>query len=152
YDWLLFTSTNGVRGFLDRLLTTRDLRALGKVQIAVVGTGTDEELARYHLRADCVPPDFRAESLAAALESEARAGKRFLWARANRGREVLAESLRAAGGTVDEIIVYTSREVLQADPEIAARLAGGEIHWVTVASSATADALAAMFGESLRLA
>ena len=74
FDWLVFSSANGVRFLLDRLLASgRDLRALGRVHLAAIGPGTAEELARFHLSADLQPTSFRAESLAAALES---AGKR----------------------------------------------------------------------------
>ena len=72
------------------------------------------------------------------------------WLRASRGREVLAERLRAAGATVEQIVVYCSTDVAQADPEIAAALAAGHIDWVTVTSSAIARSLAHMFGKELR--
>jgi uroporphyrinogen III methyltransferase / synthase len=87
--------------------------------------------------------------LAELLAKEAR-GKRFLLARASRGREVLAETLRAAGGEVEQIVVYHSTDVATPDPEIAAALAAGQIDWVTVTSSAIANSLAKLFGEQLR--
>ena len=104
---------------------------------------------RYHLKADLVPDEYRAESLAAALVPDAR-GQRFLLARASRGREVLAEELLAAGGIVEQVVVYSSRDVEQADPEIAAALAAGRIDWITVTSSAIARSLANLFGDELR--
>ncbi|HEV3137675.1 MAG TPA: uroporphyrinogen-III C-methyltransferase [Pirellulales bacterium] len=149
YDWLVFSSVNGVRALLDRLLETRDLRALGQIKLAAIGPGTAEELGRYHLRADVVPDEFRAESLAEALQSEAAKGRRFLLARASRGREVLAEQLSNAGGHVEQAVVYTSRDVVQADPEIAGRLREGKIDWITVTSSAIARSLVTLFGADL---
>ena len=109
-----------------------------------------QELARYHLLADVVPEEFRAESLSAALADEAKAGKRFLLVRASRGREVLAEELAAAGGQVEQIVVYSSRDVTSADPQIVRQMPDGQIDWVTVTSSAIARSLAALFGEALR--
>jgi uroporphyrinogen III methyltransferase/synthase len=150
YDWLVFASANGVRLFCDRLLQTRDLRALGSLKLAAIGSASAEELARYHLRADVVPDEYRAESLAAALGAEAARGKRFLLARASRGRELLAEELTRAGGTVEQIVVYTSRDVEKPDDEIAALLRAGKIDWVTVTSSAIARSLVRLFGEDLR--
>ena len=77
------------------------------------------------------------------------AGKRFLLVRASRGREVLAEELTKAGGIVEQVVVYESVDVEQADPEIAERMAAGQIDWTTVTSSAIARSLARLFGDSL---
>jgi uroporphyrinogen III methyltransferase / synthase len=117
--------------------------------LAAMGPGTAEELTRYGRRADLVPSRFRAESLADALTPEA-AGKRFLLARASRGRELLTERLTAAGAVVEQIVVYTSDDVEQPDPKAAAMLHAGEIDWITVTSSAIARSLAKLFGDDLR--
>jgi uroporphyrinogen III methyltransferase/synthase len=149
FNWLVFSSSNGVRFFLDRLLSSgRDARALGKLRIAAMGPGTAAELAKYRLLADVQPDEFRAEALAEKLSANAR-GQKFLLARASRGREVLSEELAAAGGSVEQVVVYRSHDVTCADLEIAARLAAGEIDWVTVTSSAIARSLHALFGQSL---
>ncbi len=152
FDWLVFSSANGVRALLDRLLETRDLRALGGLRLAAIGPGSAAELARYHLRADLMPEQYQAEALAAALREEAQLGKRFLLARASRGREVLADELTAAGGSVKQVVVYTSRDVARANLEIVAQLAAGEIDWITVTSSAIARSLAGLFGADLHKA
>jgi uroporphyrinogen III methyltransferase/synthase len=127
----------------------RDLRIFGPNKLAAIGPGTADELARYHLRADLVPDEFRAESLALALKGGA-AGKRFLLVRASRGREVLAEELTKAGGIVEQVIVYESVDVETPSPEIAEQMAAGRIDWTTVTSSAIARSLVRMFGDSLR--
>ena len=150
FDWLVFSSRSGVQYLLRRLLATGgDLRALAGIRLAAIGPGTAEALAEHHLRAELVPPEYRAEALAGALKNKA-AGKRFLLARASRGREVLAEELSRAGGAVEQVVVYESRDVTAPRPEIAARLAAGEIDWITVTSSAIARSLVAMFGDDLR--
>jgi uroporphyrinogen III methyltransferase/synthase len=152
FDWLVFSSTNGVDAVVRRIMRTlRDLRILGNVKIAAIGPGTHAALRAYHLRADMVPDEFRAEALAETLAKEAK-GKRFLLARASRGREVLAESLTAAGGIVEQVVVYQSVDVECPDPEIAARLKAGRIDWITVTSSAIARSLARMFGADLKRA
>jgi uroporphyrinogen III methyltransferase/synthase len=153
FDWLVFSSVNGVRYFLDRLLESGgDMRRLAGVKLAAIGPGTSDELAAYHLRVDGQPPDvYRAEALADYLASDAR-GKRYLLARASRGREVLAETLRAAGANVEQIVVYKSTDVQTPDTEIAAALAGGRIDWITVTSSAIARSLTRLFGGNLRKA
>ncbi|REK05484.1 MAG: uroporphyrinogen-III C-methyltransferase [Planctomycetota bacterium] len=150
FDWIVFSSGNGVRAFLGRLFRSRDARALGAVKLAAIGPASAEELARHHLQADVVPDEYRAEALAEALQQEAAAGKRFLLVRASRGREVLAEELTAAGGSVEQVVAYTSRDAQAADELVAEQLRAGEIDWITVTSSAIARSLAQLFGDELR--
>jgi len=150
YDWLVFSSANGVRFFLDRLLATgRDLRQLGNCRFASIGPATTEALQDYYLRADLQPAEYRAEALAEALAPTA-AGKRFLLLRASRGREVLAETLRTAQAEVEQVVAYHSEDIGQADPEIAAALSERKIDWITVTSSAIARSLVRMFGDDLK--
>jgi uroporphyrinogen III methyltransferase / synthase len=150
YDWLVFSSTSGVRKLLDRLSAVGgDSRRLGRVKLAAIGPGTVDELARYRLKADVVPNEFRAEALADALAPLAT-GKRFLLARASRGREVLAERLRDAGGMVDQVVVYQSADGLSSDPQIVQKLAAAQIDWITVTSSAIARSLVHTFGANLQ--
>jgi uroporphyrinogen III methyltransferase/synthase len=153
FHWLVFSSANGVRCFFDRLLDPlvqppRDVRALGKINIAAIGPGTAEELSRYHVKADIIPDEYRAESLAQSLSNSA-AGKRFLLIRASRGREILAEELAKAGALVEQLVVYESLDVEKSDPTIAAKMSAGQIHWTTVTSSAIARSLVNLFGDSL---
>jgi uroporphyrinogen III methyltransferase/synthase len=159
FEWLVFSSANGVRYLLDRASEKGTQLFSGEGQekraaspfLAAIGPGTAEELARYGVHADLVPSQFRAEALADALMGQAR-GQRFLLARASRGREVLAEQLRAAGATVEQIVVYSSTDVERPDPAVAALLRAGRIDWITVTSSAIARSLRRLFGEDLRRA
>jgi uroporphyrinogen III methyltransferase/synthase len=151
FDWLVFSSVNGVQFLIGQLMRIGgDLRRFAGVQLAAIGPGTADELMKYHLRVDRQPPDvYRAEALADVLSPDAK-GKRFLLARASRGREILAEKLQATGGTVEQIVVYNSIDVAQPDPEIASAMSAGMIDWVTVTSSAIARSLARMFGDEMR--
>jgi uroporphyrinogen III methyltransferase/synthase len=149
FDWVVFSSANGVHRFMDRLLSrSGDLRCFSRGRLACIGPGTAEALDSYHLRADLLPGQYRAESLAEALVGEA-AGKRFLLVRASRGREVLAQQITAAGGEVQQVIAYTSGDTKQVDEAIRTRLGHGEIDWMTVTSSAIARSLVQLFGEDL---
>ncbi|MFV1965451.1 MAG: uroporphyrinogen-III C-methyltransferase [Pirellulaceae bacterium] len=149
-DWLVFSSSNGVQYLLDRLLANGgDLRALASIRLAAIGPGTSEALRRYYLRADRLPDTYRAESLAAALARDAP-GKRFLLARASRGREVLAKQLIAAGGLVEQVVVYQSEDCPTPNGNVTELLASGQINYTTVTSSAIAKSLANMFGDKLR--
>ncbi len=150
YDWLVFSSANGVRFFLDRILATgHDLRQLGSCRLAAIGPATVDALRAYHLRADVLPEEYRAEALAEALMPSA-AGKRFLLLRASRGREVLAQKLLAAQAVVEQVVVYQSSDVQQADHAIEAALSAGKIDWITVTSSAIAHSLVHLFGKELK--
>lgn len=152
FDWLVFSSVNGVQAVLNRLLYLgHDLRALGCVKLAAIGPATSEALAAYHLRADLQPARFHAEDLAAALV-QCAAGQRFLLARASRGREVLAEELQAAGGQVEQVVVYESTDVQVPYPEVLEQLRAGRVDWVTVTSSAIARSLSQLFGAELERA
>jgi uroporphyrinogen III methyltransferase/synthase len=150
FDWLVFSSANGVHFFLERLTHHGlDLRALGRARLAAIGPGTADGLAAYHLHADRQPEEFRAESLAESLLPEVK-GQRVLLLRASRGREVLAETLSAGGAEVHQAVVYQSTDVTTADADLAAALHEGRIDWITVTSSAIARSLAKLFGDDLR--
>jgi uroporphyrinogen III methyltransferase/synthase len=149
FDWLVFSSGNGVQYFFERLLELGlDLRALAGAKLAAIGPATVAALAEYHLKADMQPDTYRAEALAEALAPHAR-GQRFFLARASRGREVLADMLTAAGAKVEQAVVYESRDVVQPNEEIADALAAGRIDWTTVTSSAIARSLVNLFGDTL---
>lgn len=148
FDWLVLSSTNGVDYFFRRLLRDRDLRSLAGVKIAAVGPGTTMRIADYHLHVDYQPKEFQAEALAAGLAENSK-NKRFLLIRASRGREVLADELTTAGGIVEQVVVYESKDVTTPDAEIASKMSAAEIDWVSVTSSAIARSLSNLFGESL---
>jgi len=149
FDWLVFTSAHGVRGFLDRLESTgRDLRALGGLRIAAVGPGTAEALARYRLKADLVPAEYGSEALAAALAGRA-AGGRLLLARADRGRPLLRDEL-ARVAEVEEVTVYRHADAAELPEAVATRLAEGTVDWVTLTSPAVTERLATLLPEAAR--
>ena len=149
FDWLVFSSANGVQYFLDRILKTgRDLRALGSCKLAAIGPATVESLAVYHLQADLQPEEYRAEALADALIATGEP-QRCLLLRASRGREVLAERLTTANWQVQQVVVYRSTDVTIAEPETERLFDAGEISWVTVTSSAIARSLVKLYGKRL---
>ena len=152
FDWVVFSSSNGVHYLIDRLQDRMgSISALALKNLAAIGPGTAAAMARYGLVADVIPSEYRAEALADALVMYAP-GKRFLLARANRGRDVLPNQLIAAGAIVEQIVVYGTYDVTSPDPQVAAALSAGGIQWVTVTSSAIARAIVGLFGEDLRKA
>jgi uroporphyrinogen III methyltransferase/synthase len=149
YDWLVFTSANGVRSFLGRLRQSgRDLRALGGVRLAVIGPATADALRAYHLEPDLVPEVYTSEGLASALKAHA-AGRRVLLARADRGRDVLREEL-AALADVDQVTVYSQSDATADDPDVLRRVREGPLDFVTLTSSNVARAFNRTLDETAR--
>jgi len=141
FDWLVFTSVNGVDAFLGRLWDSGgDARRLGTVRIAAIGPATGESLRRFGLRPDLVPPAFRAESLAEELRPHV-AGKRVLWARADRGRDVLPDELAKAGAVVKQLIVYRNVDATSLPQAELSRLEQGELDWIALGSPSIAQSL-----------
>ncbi|MBN1908991.1 MAG: uroporphyrinogen-III synthase [Pirellulales bacterium] len=152
YDWLVFSSANGVAYLLDRLATRgKSIDRLADLHVAAVGPATAEALHERGVKVAVVPDEYRAEALAEALAPHAP-GSRFLLARANRGRDVLRPRLVEAGGQVDQIAVYSSLDVPADSPEVtavSAQMAQSQIDWVTVTSSAIARSVVRLFGPHL---
>lgn len=143
FDWLIFTSVNGVEALLDRLWEQGlDHRALAGTQMACIGDATAQRLADYRLRADLVPATFRAEALAEALSPHV-AGKRVLWIRASRGRDVLPEVLTAAGANFSQLVVYNHVDVESLPDEILQQIEEGRLNWIGLSSPSIARNLAA---------
>jgi len=149
FDWLVFTSGNGVRYFLDRLdARGRDLRAVGHLKLAAIGPATAEALARFRLRADLVPDEFRSEALAAALAGQVE-GRRVLLARADRGRAVLKNELERVAD-VEQVAVYRNADADAIPPGVVARISDGTVDWITLTSSAITERLHALLPEPAR--
>jgi uroporphyrinogen III methyltransferase / synthase len=150
FNWLVFSSSNGVHFFMQRLLARGyDARRLANARLAAIGPATAVALAEFHLVADVQPDEYRAEALAEALGPQVH-GRRVLLLRASRGREVLAEMLTAAGANIEQVVVYESRDIATPNDEISELLAAGKIDFTTVTSSAIARSLVHLFGDFLR--
>ena len=150
WDWLVFTSVNGVHALLRRVdALGRDLRDLGSVKLAAIGPKTAEALREYRLRADVVPDTtFSSEGLANVLKPHV-AGKRVLLARANRGRDLLRAEL-AKVATVEQVTVYDQVDVVEPDATVLDHLRRGEIRFVTLTSSNIARGVLNAFDETIR--
>ncbi len=145
YDWILFTSQNGVDAFFQRLFEKGgDARALGGVRIACIGPATDMALRPYGLRADLLPKEYKAEGLLEALEPEIQAGKRFFLPRAKVAREVLADGLRERGAEVDVVEAYCTVCEEASRRKLNELLDSGTMDIITLTSSSTVHNLVAM--------
>ncbi len=136
YDWVVFTSANGVRCFCDRLWAGGfDARAFGSVRICAIGPETAAALRPYGLQADQVPPAFVAEAVVDALLPFAP--RRVLLPRAAEAREVLPEHLRQSGATVDVVPVYATKLPIEGAERLRSLLNSGQVNVVTFTSSST---------------
>jgi uroporphyrinogen III methyltransferase/synthase len=90
FDWIVFTSANAVDQFMKRLLTNGDVRDLKGVRLCAIGPSTASRIARYGIRVDLTPAEYRAEGVLEALKGDGSLdGKRFLLPRADLARELL---------------------------------------------------------------
>ena len=151
FDWIVFTSVNGVHGLLGRLWESgRDIRAISKARLATIGPSTAAALEKYSLRADLVPSEFRAEALARELRPHV-AGKRVLWARASRGRDVLPTELAAAGANLTQLVVYQNRDVSQLPASSLQQIERGELNWIGLSSPSIARGLARLLTDEAKV-
>jgi uroporphyrinogen III methyltransferase / synthase len=148
YEWVIFTSANGVRAFMDRLFHMGlDARVLGRSRLAVIGPATAQALRDYGLVADVVPDTFQAEGLLEVLEPKLLGGTRLLLARAEQARDVLPEGLTRLGLNVDVVPVYRAVPPASLPPEAAGVLAEGRVDILTFTSSSTVHNFAGLVGQ-----
>jgi uroporphyrinogen III methyltransferase/synthase len=148
FDWVVFTSVNGVEKFFERLdVQGLDVRSLHHARLAAVGPETARAMSRRGLRADVMPREFRAEAVAAAMVAAGVAGRRVLLARAAVAREVLPDLLRAAGAAVEEVASYTTVPARTDVSEIRRLLQHDAVALVTFTSSSTVRNFLALLGD-----
>ncbi len=147
YDWVLFTSANGVERFFETLVRQgKDARALGTARVGVIGPKTAKALARHGVRADLLADEYIGESLARAL-LESGDVERVLIPRALEAREALPEQLRAHGVHVDVVPAYRTVKATVERREQLVELLTHQVDVVTFTSSSTVTAIVELLGE-----
>jgi len=146
YDWLIFTSVNGVRFFLERLDQSKyDLRSL-KARICAIGPATRRAVENLHLKVDLMPEEYVAEGVLKAFAGETLSGKRVLLPRAAVARDLIPAELGKLGARVDVVEAY--RNVIP--PNAAARaheiFGARKPDWITFTSSSAVNNLLAIAG------
>lgn len=172
YQWVIFTSANGVDFFFRRVREIQDLPAgackrvsedrggsMGSIgnagnirgKIAAVGTKTADALRKHRVSVDLLPQEFVGESLVEELRSHVQKGQRVLLPRADIARKLLPDALREIGCEVTEIDVYENHSVNENREDAIRLLQKGEIHVITFTSSSTVRSFVTiMKGEDLR--
>jgi uroporphyrinogen III methyltransferase/synthase len=137
YQWVIFTSVNGVSAFWQRLeVAQKDSTALDGIRVAAIGPATARSLEKRGIAAQFIPSEYVAEAIIAGI-GDVR-GQRILLPRADIAREALADGLRQMGATVDEIAAYHTLIAGAQDPatrDIRAMLERGQIDAITFTSA-----------------
>lgn len=150
YDWVIFTSVNGVQICCERLLTLGyqpgEIQSVHHVKIATIGPATAKALEHYGLTANLVPDEFRAEAVTRVLLDDAEQrevslqGQCILLARAAEARKILVTELQQAGARVDEVPAYFTHQATIDDEqghEVWRLLQHGQLDILTFTSSST---------------
>lgn len=147
YDWLIFTSANGVQKCFERMnWLGYHVDSIRSIRIAAIGPATASTLRKYGAKVDLVPVAYIAEAVASSLIEHARTqgesleGKRVLLARAAEARNVLIQELQRAGVEVDVVVAYRTIGIDKEDEQgqsILRQLEAQELDIITFTSSST---------------
>ena len=147
YDWIIFTSANGVNFFWQRLSERRKPHRLpSSLKVCAIGPATADQLREKRISVDYMPKEFIAEAILKGFEKMAIRGKRILLARAKKARDVLPKGLRSMGAEIDVVEVYRTIRPRGGSRKLKKLLEEGKIDVVTFTSSSTVN----HFGELLK--
>jgi uroporphyrinogen III methyltransferase / synthase len=148
YAWVIFTSANAVKYFMERLRRLgKDVRMLKGVNLCTVGTKTAEALESFGLRADLIPAEFKAEGVLAALGAMNVKGVKILIPRARVARDIIPDTLRELGADVTIATAYENRKP-EADVDRTKKLfMENKIAAITFTSSSTVHNFVEMLGQ-----
>lgn len=147
YEWLIFTSPNGVTQFFDYFFKSfEDVRALGGARIAAVGPATAAKLKELHLKVDLVPEEYLGVKIAAAFKNyQDIENVKMLLLRAQVANREVVGALEALGAIVDDVAVYKTVPETEDRTGAAARLIEDGADWITFTSSSTVENFHARF-------
>lgn len=152
YQWIIFTSVNGVVRFFSRLFTKGlDVRALGHAKIATIGSSTKQALCRYGIKVDLVPKEYCAEGILRSLSDKVKNGTKILLPRAKVARPVLPDELRKTGAIVDVVQCYRTVPGEFDQDGIIEKLKNKEIDIITFTSSSTVKNLLRLLSSNKEL-
>ena len=147
YDWLVFTSPNGVSMFFELFFKKfEDMRDIGGVRIAAVGPGTAAKLKELHLRVDLMPEEYVTSKIAGAFAKfESVENLKILLLRAEVANPELPKALEEMGAIVDDVPCYKTVPETEDRNGAAARLLESGADWITFTSSSTVENFHARF-------
>jgi uroporphyrinogen III methyltransferase/synthase len=137
YDWLIFTSANGVRFFLERMARAGLNIDAVRARLCAIGPATRTEAENAGFRVELMPGEYVAESLVRAFEGHGLQGRRVLLPRAAVARDVVPAELARLGATVDVVEAYRTGIPAEAPAQARRIFAGRRPDWITFTSSST---------------
>lgn len=136
YQWLIFTSVNGVRFFMERLkIKGKDVRELKNIKICAIGPKTAAAVESLGIKVDAVPERYIAEGVIEEMRKKGIKGKRVLLPRAVIARDILPDKLTDMGAKIDVVDAYKTVRPKEEISGIKNMLEGGEIDVITFTSS-----------------
>lgn len=152
YQWLIFTSANGVRFFFERMQQKgKDVRDLKGIKICCIGPATARQLADRGIRADLVPGEFIAEGILKSFAAMDIQGMNILIPRAEKARDILPRTLQAQGAQVTVATAYRTVNSGRKKEELAGRLSAGDVDVITFTSSSTVTNFFDIMGKDFTL-
>ncbi len=141
YDWIVFTSPNGVNAFFEMFYKIfNDAREIGGVRIAAIGPATAARVREFHLHVDLQPTEYVAEAVVKAFQKDSSIeNQRILLARAEQARDVLPKELAKLGAIVDEGIAYRTVPETEDASGALARFRAEGADLITFTSSSTVE-------------
>jgi uroporphyrinogen III methyltransferase/synthase len=147
YDWLIFTSVNGVESFLSRMAhQQRGITELKNIRCVAIGPETAKRLISAGVKECLVPAIYQAEGILELFQPEALRGKHVLIPRAAKAREILPETLKQWGAAVDVVEAYQTTVPSTDTGKLRELFRQGAVDMVTFTSSSTATNFAQLFG------
>ncbi len=142
YDWIIFTSANGVTVLFDALQKLgKDARVFASAKIAAIGSETSAKLTKFGIKADFTPNIFTSKDLGKQLIAFTNLkGKKVLLLRSQLASNELNELLENIGAKVDNVPIYTTTTVKNKREFLIEKIKKGKIDWLTFASSSSVKA------------
>jgi uroporphyrinogen III methyltransferase/synthase len=138
YNWIIFTSANGVTFFLNRLKELgKDVRELKGIRICTIGPATAAKIEALGIRVDLVPDDYISEGVVSAFQDIDIKGNRILLPRAESARDVIPEGLAKLGATVDVVTAYRTVNSGRKRSDIEPLINEGKVDVITFTSPST---------------
>ena len=152
YEWLIFTSANGVAYFFERLLAKKkDIRDLKGVKICCIGPATAQQVQNKGIRVDLVPKEFISEGILKSFSGKNLKGKKILIARAAKARDVLPEGLKKLGAKVDVVTAYETVSSGKKKKDLEELFKENQVDVITFTSSSTVNNFVKIMGSSFKL-
>jgi uroporphyrinogen III methyltransferase/synthase len=152
YNWLIFTSANGVQFFFERLREkNKDIRDLKGIQICCIGPATARQIEDKGIKVDLVPEQFIAEGILQSFAAMDIKGRKILIPRAAKARDVLPEGLKKFGASVDVVATYQTVNSGKKKEELAALISDNKVDVITFTSSSTVTSFVEIMGRDFTL-